>query len=59
MMTVLDDNNHSVFLLWYHLVFVTKYRKNVIDAAISERLREIFNYIAPKYNIEIQEWNDE
>ncbi|MDJ0284644.1 IS200/IS605 family transposase, partial [Bacillus cereus] len=25
----LDSNNHSVFLLYYHLVLVVKYRRNV------------------------------
>ncbi|PFS13777.1 IS200/IS605 family transposase, partial [Bacillus thuringiensis] len=25
----LDSNNHSVFLLYYHLVLVMKYRRNV------------------------------
>lgn len=32
----LDTNNHSVFLLYYHLVLVTKYRRQVIDDEISE-----------------------
>ncbi|MBQ7232328.1 MAG: transposase, partial [Bacillales bacterium] len=31
----LDTNNHSVFLLHYHLVLVTKYRRQVIDDEIS------------------------
>ncbi len=53
----LDNNNHSVFLLYYHLVLVVKYRKNVIDETISERLKEIFVYITPRYNIDLQEWN--
>jgi len=53
----LDGNNHSVFLLWYHLVLVVKYRRNVIDDGISKRLKEIFEYIAPGYNIAVQEWN--
>ena len=34
----LDSNNHSVFLLYYHLVLVTKYRRKVIDDNISNRL---------------------
>ncbi|MDZ5584643.1 IS200/IS605 family transposase, partial [Enterococcus cecorum] len=25
----LDTNNHSVFLLYYHLILVTKYRRQV------------------------------
>jgi len=32
----LDTNNHSVFLLNYHLVLVIKYRKKVIDDEISK-----------------------
>ena len=47
----LDNNNHSVFLMYYHLVLVVKYRREVIDKDISTRLREIFEYIAPNYNI--------
>lgn len=53
----LDNNNHSVFLLHYHLVLVVKYRRNVIDNTVSQRLREIFEYIAPGYNITMEEWN--
>ena len=53
----LDTNSHSVFLLYYHLVFVVKYRRKVIDDVVSDRLKEIFLYIAPKYNVTLQEWN--
>lgn len=53
----LDNNNHSVFLMYYRLVLVIKYRRKAIDDKISARLKEIFEYIAPKYNIELQEWN--
>ena len=53
----LDSNNHSVFLMYYHLILVIKYRRKVIDDAISDRLREIFEYIQPNYNITLQEWN--
>ena len=52
-----DTNSHSVFLLYYHLVFVVKYRRKVIDDVVSDRLKEIFLYIAPKYNVTLQEWN--
>ena len=55
----LDNNNHSVFLMYYHLVMVIKYRRNVIDKDISNRLKEIFEYIAPNYNISLVEWNDD
>jgi len=53
----LDNNNHSVFLMCYHLVLVIKYRRKVITETISNRLQEIFEYIGSKYNITIQEWN--
>ncbi|MCF8565027.1 IS200/IS605 family transposase [Alicyclobacillus tolerans] len=53
----LDNNNHSVFLMYYHLVLVIKYRRKVIDDEISNRLKEIFEYIAPSYNVALQEWN--
>ena len=53
----LDTNNHSVLKLSYHLVLVIKYRRKVIDNDISNRLKEIFEYISPKYNITLEEWN--
>ena len=53
----LDNNNHSVFLLFYHLVLVVKYRRHVIDEGISDRLKTIFEYLAPRYNLSLQEWN--
>ena len=56
-MLELDTNAHSVFLLHYHLVLVTKYRRKVIDDIISQRAKEIFEYIAPTYKITVQEWN--
>lgn len=53
----LESNNHSVFLLHYHLVLVVKYRRRVFDDAVSDRAREIFEYIAPTYGITLEEWN--
>ena len=53
----LDSNAHLVFLLHYHLVLVVKYRREVFDNNISKRAKEIFEYIAPNYNITLQEWN--
>jgi len=43
--------------MYYYLVLVIKYRREVIDDKISNRLKEIFEYIAPNYNIALQEWN--
>lgn len=53
----LESNHHSVFLLYYHLVLVVKYRRKVFDDIVSARAREIFEYIAPKYGITVEEWN--
>ena len=53
----LDSNNHSVFLLHYHLVMCIKYRRKVIDNSISNRLKDIFVDIAPNYGVELLEWN--
>lgn len=53
----LDTNNHWVFKLNYHLVLVIKYRIKVVDDEISNRLKDIFEYISPKYNIILEEWN--
>ena len=52
-----DTNNHSVFMLHYHLIMCTKYRNKVINNDISNRLKEIFEYICPKHNIILEEWN--
>lgn len=53
----LDSNAHSVFLLQYHLILVVKYRRQVFDNEISNRAKEIFEYIAPNYHITLTEWN--
>jgi len=53
----LDTNAHSVFSLHYHLVLIIKYRRRAIDDAINKRLKEIYLYIAPNYNITVVEWN--
>ena len=52
-----DTNNHSVFMMHYHLILCTKYRRKVINDVISERLKQIFLKIMPTYNITLEEWN--
>jgi len=51
----LDSNKHSVFLFRYHLILVIKYRRKIINEDISKRAKDIFEYIAPKYNITLEE----
>ena len=53
----LDNNNHSVFAMYYHLILVVKYRRKVLDDSISNYARSIFEKIAPSYNITLLEWN--
>ena len=55
----LATNNHSVFKLCFHMILVVKYRRKVLTSAITDRLKEIFLYIAPSYNITLKEWNFE
>ena len=46
-----------MFLLYYHLVLVTKYRRQVIDDEISEFAKITFVRIAESYHITLVEWN--
>ncbi|MCQ6337092.1 IS200/IS605 family transposase [Bacillus cereus] len=52
----LDSNNHSVFLLYYHLVLVVKYRRNVFDD-MSDYEKDMFVRLSENYNITLVEWN--
>ena len=38
----IDHNAHSVYLMYYHLIMVVKYRRKVINDPISERAKEIW-----------------
>jgi len=53
----LDSNNHSVFLLHYHLILVVKYRRQVFDDEISNGAKDIFVRIGQAYHISLEEWN--
>ncbi len=53
----LDSNNHSVFLLYYHLIIVVKYRRKVFDNDISDFAKGVFISISKAYNITLEQWN--
>ncbi len=53
----LNRNQHSVYILTYHLVLVIKYRKKVINEDIFDSLRVIFTNIGFKYGIIVKEEN--
>lgn len=52
---IMDNNSHLVFSLNYHLIFVVRYSRQVIDHNISNRLKDIYEYIDLKYNITLLE----
>ncbi|MYL60611.1 IS200/IS605 family transposase, partial [Virgibacillus halodenitrificans] len=53
----LDSNNHSVFSMYYHLVLVVKYRREVFDDKVSDFAKDMFVKLGEKYNISLVEWN--
>ena len=48
---------HSVHNMNYHLVLVTKYRREVIDGQISADLQGIFERIGKSHDIKLVEWD--
>ena len=53
----LDNNTHSVFCLYYHLVLVVKYRRKVFTDDMSQYAKDIFVRLSEPYNISLEEWN--
>ncbi len=44
---------HAVYDLKYHLVWIPKYRKHILDKEVSDYLKVIFNKIAEEYEFRI------
>ena len=59
MSTLYDKGFRSVYSLTAHLVFVTKYRKKLINQALLARLNEIFTATCDKWECELLEFNGE
>jgi putative transposase len=57
MKTQLRKGAHAVFKIQFHIVFVTKYRKNVINQAILAKLQEVFSRVCEKRKCELLEFN--
>ena len=53
----MDRNQHSVYLLYYHLIIVVKYRRKVISDEISEQAKSLFEKIGENYGLVLEEWN--
>ena len=49
-----ETRNHSKFLLMYHIIFVCKYRKTILEP-INEELKQIISDISKESNFEILE----
>jgi putative transposase len=54
-----SSTRRAVYNLTVHIVFVTKYRRQVLDEAMIHRLNEVFNSVAEKWDSKIVEFNGE
>lgn len=55
----LRSHAHCVYRIFYHIVFVTKYRRKVLSRRILKRLREYFERICTNAGCELVEFNGE
>ena len=44
---------HAIFDIKYHLVWISKYRKNILGGEVRTYLKEVFQRIAEEYEFEI------
>ena len=44
---------HAVYDLKYHLVWIPKYRKHILEKEVSDYLKEVFRQIAEEYEFRI------
>ena len=45
--------SHTVYDINYHIVWITKYRKKVLEGAVAERVRELIRQIFKANDVEI------
>lgn len=55
----LERQAHCVFMLVYHVVFVTKFRKHCLSSAVLAELRCLFPGLASRIGVKIVEINGE
>lgn len=58
-MQELRAHAHCVYRIFYHIVFVTKYRRRVLTNAILNRLRQHFARVCANARCELVEFNGE
>ena len=51
----LKKGRHSVYSLYFYLIFVTKYRKKIFDQTIADRLKQLIITLSKNYEVEIEE----
>lgn len=54
-----DKGAHSVYLLYYHLVVVVKYRRKVITDEYAEVIKDTLFNIGERFNVGLVEFNGE
>lgn len=59
MVTQSRKGSHSVFSVRLHFVFVTRYRRKVINAAILQRMQEMFMQVCKTMDCELLEFSGE
>ena len=52
-MSPVQRTRHTVYDLKYHIVWVPKYRKLVLQGNISKRLKQIYQGVAERYDFAI------
>ena len=50
---VVRRTKHAVYDLKYHLVWIPKYRKDVLSGEVSRYLKEVFQQISEEYEFRI------
>lgn len=55
----LKTQNHSVFKLYYHIIFTLKYRKRCITTPMLKRLEAIMSDVLQKWRCRLVEFNGE
>lgn len=55
----LKSHSHCVFQISYHIVFVTKYRREALSKEILSRLKELIQEICDRWDIDLIEFGGE
>lgn len=48
-----NTSEHLIYSCQYHVIFCPKYRRNILNDKIAERLKEMVLFIADKYNFSV------